>query len=222
MDEPPPESTLADEAEPQDDNVMFQEGGESFTATEAVDAAMEVARVLAANGEHGFDVLFTPEDEEVHGSRGLSYDILKAAICRLAYIADTEVLPWKTTKAASVLGGVRAWPPIIPGKAGRSQIGHVDDFVEASFLHRLFDEKAKNGNQLESCCTRPGQEDQIRALMSSEYDDEDLKTVCNAALAAACVAHTKEKKLCSLDPGCLTWHHFRGGRWATGNFPTWQ
>ena len=217
VDEPPPESTLADEAEPQDDNVMFQEGGETFTATEAVDAAMEVARVLAANGEHGFDVLFTPEDEEVHGSRGLSDDILKAAICRLAYIADTEVLPWKTTKAASVLGGVRPWPPIIPGKAGRSKIGHVSNYAESAFVYRLLLERGphksiKSGKAFY----------QVRAFMSEVYDDTEVATVCYAALAAACVAHIKEKNLCSLERGCLTWHHFAGGCWATGNFPTWQ
>ena len=211
VDEPPPESTLADEAEPQDDNVTFQEGGETFTATEAVDAAMEVARVLAANGEHGFDVLFTPEDKEVHGSRGLSYDILKAAICRLAYIADTEVLPWKTTKAASVLGGVKPWPPIIPGKAGRSKIGHVSNYAESAFVSRLCTLN-KTGKAVH----------QVRAFMSEVYDDTEVATVCYAALAAACVAHIKEKNLCSLERGCLTWHHFAGGCWATGNFPTWQ
>jgi len=34
--EPDPDSTLAEEPEPEDDNVIFQEGGESFTGTEAV------------------------------------------------------------------------------------------------------------------------------------------------------------------------------------------
>ena len=110
-----------------DDEELLDEVWDWISGADAVDAAKEVARVLAANGEHGFDVLFTPEDKEVHGSRGLSYDILKAAICRLAYIADTEVLPWETTKLASALGGVRACPPIIPCKAGRPRIGEVSD-----------------------------------------------------------------------------------------------
>ena len=208
--------------EPPDDNELLQEGGEWISGTDAVDAAKEVARVLAANGERGFEILFTPEVADKHRYRRNFFDILGKALCRLAYIADTKVLPWETTKAASVLGGVRACPPIIPGKAGRPRIGHVSDNAEASFLHRLFDEKAKNGEQLSRCCRR-GQEDQIRALMSSQYDDNDIKTVCNAALAAACVAHIKEKNhLCSLEPGCLKWHHFAGGCWATGNFPTCQ
>ena len=44
-----------------DDNELLQEGGEWISGTDAVDAAKEVARVLAANGERGFEVLFTPE-----------------------------------------------------------------------------------------------------------------------------------------------------------------
>ena len=88
--------TLADEAEPQDDNVVFQEGGESFTGTVAVDAAMEVARLLADKGERGFEPLFEAEDWEEYGSRTLAYDVLWKALCRLAYIGDRTVLPWKS------------------------------------------------------------------------------------------------------------------------------
>ena len=140
---------------------------------------------------------------------------------RLAYIADMDVLPWRTTKAASVLGGVRVSAPLILEKAGRPRIGHVSDYAESAFVHRLYDEVF--------CDRRPRvwiedapQELQAERFCSEHYDDNEVATVCYAALAAACVAHIKEKKLCSLDPGCLTWHHFRGGCWATGNFPTWQ
>ena len=219
--EPDPEDTLADEPEPQDDNVMFQEGGESFTSTEAVVAAMEVARVLALNGERGFEEL----NENKVCKYGPDSNIFVETHCRLSEVAD---LPLKTRKAASVLGGVTAWPPIIPGKAGRSKIGRVDDEVEASFLIRLFgqtnymiNDEAPTGSQAEK---------KISLLFDLEH--HEVKTVCNAALAAACVAHIKEKKLCSVDPGSstgssgpacrITWHHFRGGCWATGNFPTWQ
>jgi len=200
---PEPEYTLVEESDPQDENFIFQEGGESFTGTEAVAAAVEVARVLALNREVGFEAECGLED----------CDVIPNTFRRLAIIAE---LPSKTRKAASVLGGVTAWPPIIPGKAGRSKIGHVDDNVEASFRLKLFGEK---GSKVEKFASAR-QSEKIRLLF--DYDENQVKTVCNAALAAACVAHIKEKKLCSLDPGCLTWHHFRGGCWATGNFPTWQ
>ena len=208
-------------AEP-DDEELLDEVWDCYSGTKAVDAAKEVARVLAANGERGFELLFTPEVANEYADRRNFFDILGEALCRLAYIADTKVLPWETTERAAALGGVRACPPIIPCRPRRPRIGDVSDHAEASFLHRLFDEKAKNGNQLESCCTRPGQEDQIRALMSSQYDDNDLKTVCNAALAAACVAKFKENEPDILEPGKLKWHQFGGGCFATGNFPTCQ
>ena len=197
-----------------DDNAIFEEGGESFSGTDAVDAAMEVARVLAANGERGFEVLY---EEEISGRRNF-YDILLKAIKRLAYIADTKKLPWKTTKAASVLGGVRPRPPIIPSKAGRPNIGHVLDYSEASFLHRLFAEKGINHPKIGSYEAR----DQIGVLMSTQYDDNDVATVCNAALAAANVAHLKETDPELFESGRLKWHHFQGGNWAEGNFPTCQ
>ena len=215
--EPDPDSTLAEEFEPEDDNVIFQEGGESFTGTEAVNAAMNVALLLRDNGERGFEPLFDTEVEEEYGSRTLAYDVLWKALCRLAYIGDRDVLPCETIKAASVLGGVTAWPPIIRGKAGRSKIGYVRDSVCAAFVTRLCME---NKQKLKEFAT-PGQVNQVNEFLRNS-DDNERATVCNAALAAACAAHIKEKKLCSLDPGCLTWHHFRGGRWATGNFPTWQ
>jgi len=215
--EPDPDSTLAEEPEPEDDNVIFQEGGESFTGTEAVNAAINVALLLRDNGERGFEPLFDTEVEEEYGSRTLAYDVLWKALCRLAYIGDRDVLPCETIKAASVLGGVTAWPPIIPGKAGRSKIGYVHDSVEAMFLRRLFREKGELVQKFAS----PRQKEQIGLLLLC-YDDNQLATVCNAALAGACVAHMVEKKLCSPDLTDLTWHHFRGGCWATGNFPTWQ
>ena len=202
---PEPEYTLVEESDPQDENFIFKEGGESFTGTEAVAAAVEVARVLALNREVGFEAECGLED----------CDVIPNTVRRLAIIAE---LPSKTRKAASVLGGVTAWPPIIPGKAGRSKIGHVDDDVEFDFILRLWGECVFAKRLEKFASTR--QIDQFRALLN--YNDSDAKTVRNAALAAACVAHIKEKKLCSLDPGCLTWHHFRGGCWATGNFPTWQ
>jgi len=203
---PEPEYTLVEESDPQDENFIFKEGGESFTGTEAVAAAVEVARVLALNREVGFEAECGLED----------CDVIANTFRRLAIIAE---LPSKTRKAASVLGGVTAWPPIIPGKAGRSKIGHVDCDVEYYFMDRLRMEYPPRKRSEKMVSTR--QIEQVRALLKDANSD-DAKTVCNAALAAACVAHIKEKKLCSLDPGCLTWHNFRGGCWATGNFPTWQ
>ena len=194
---------------------MFQEGGESFTGTEAVVAAMEVARVLALNGERGFEEL----NENKVCKYGPDSNIFVETHCRLSEVAD---LPLKTRKAASVLGGVTAWPPIIPGKAGRSKIGHVDSYVEFHFVYRLWEETRLLERKRSEKMVSTRHIEQVRALLKRSANPDDAKTVCNAALAAACVAHIKEKKLCSLDPGCLTWHHFRGGCWATGNFPTWQ
>ena len=205
---PEPEYTLVEESDPQDENFIFKEGGESFTGTEAVAAAVEVARVLALNREVGFEAECGLED----------CDVIANTFRRLADIAE---LPSKTRKAASVLGGVTAWPPIIPGKAGRSKIGHVDSYVEFHFVYRLWEETRLLERKRSEKMVSTRQIEQVRALLKDANGD-DAKTVCNAALAAACVAHIKEKKLCSLDPGCLTWHHFRGGCWATGNFPTWQ
>ena len=209
--------TLADEAEPLDDNIMFQEGGESFTGTEAVNAAMNVALLLNDNGERGFEPLFEAADWEEFGSRTLAYDVLWEALCRLAYIGYRPgLLSPPGLKAASVLGGVTAWPPIIPGKAGRSKIGYVHSSVVASFVRRLLRERGTVSIVQKFASEKQAR--QIEALVMCD-DDNKLSTVCNAALAGACVAHMVEKKLCSPD---LTWHHFRGGCWATGNFPTWQ
>ena len=54
---PTPEDTHSDEAEADDDIVMFRAVGELFTAKEAVVAAIEVATALAFNNERGFEKL---------------------------------------------------------------------------------------------------------------------------------------------------------------------
>ena len=201
--------------------VMLEEGGELFPAVYAVYAAMCVAEILALNGEYGFEPMPRSWDDE--RSRTFATDVEFEALTRLALIAEYPSENWlRMIKAASALGGVTARPPTIPGKAGRSNIGYVHDSVVASFVRKLVRDKAIGTlEQLEQKDTRVWNKMNVEAFgeLVVRADDEVLATMCYALLAAASMAHIIEKKLCS---PYLTWHKFRGGCWATGNFPTWQ
>ena len=201
--------------------VMLEEGGELFSAVYAVYAVMCVAELLAKNGEYGFEQIPRSWDDE--RSRTFATDVEFEALTRLALIAERPGERWsRIIKAASALGGVTARPPTIPGKAGRSNIGYVHYSVVASFVRKLFRDKAIGTlEQLEQKDTRVWNKMNVDNFVElvERADDEVLATMCYALLAAASMAHIIEKKLCS---PYLTWHKFRGGCWATGNFPTWQ
>ena len=199
-------------------NVMVAEGGDSFTRSQAVRAAMDVARALAANGERGFEQLIEPGHETqvvrktVDVDHGQYICIIEEMVCRIAYVADPNVLSYNTVKAASMLGGVRVRPPVVLGKAGMANIGQISEGIHASFLQGMFAEVVERMHLLTT-----SERDQIKAL--SKFDDDAIAICCNAVLAAACVADIKEKNVCKLDTEHLKWHMFHGGRCAKGEPP---
>ena len=201
--------------------VMLEEGGELFSAVYAVYAVMCVAEILALNGEYGFEQIPRSWDDE--RSRTFATDVEFEALTRLALIAEQPSERWlKHLKTASALGGVTARPPTIPGKAERSNIGYVHYSVVASFVRKLVRDKAIGTlEQLEQKDPKVWNKINVDKFgkLVVRADDEVLATMCYALLAAASMAHISEKNLCS---PYLTWHKFRGGCWATGNFPTWQ
>ena len=127
-------------------NVMVAEGGDSFTRSQAVRAAMDVARALAANGERGFEQLIEPGHETqvvrktVDVDHGQYISIIEEMVCRIAYVADPNVLSYNTVKAASMLGGVRVRPPVVLGKTGMANIGQIYEGIHASFLQEMFED----------------------------------------------------------------------------------
>ena len=150
--EPPPDS---EDSDPEGNNVTFHvvggnvmvaEGGDSFTRSQAVCAAMDVARALAANGERGFEQLIEPGHETqvvrktVDVDHGQYISIIEEMVCRIAYVADPNVLSYNTVKAASMLGGVRVRPPVVLGKTGMANIGQISEGIHASFLQGMFEE----------------------------------------------------------------------------------
>ena len=202
------------EAEPEDGNVTFQVVGESFTGSEAVVAAIEVATALAFNNERGFEKLINTEHEPDDSSKKRS-DLCEDAILRLAYIADPTVIPCRTTKAASALGGVSALRGLIPGKDGMPNVGHVDEAAQRRCIDRMWLQILQKKKR---CMFSDRARDQCREFL--KIDDKAIAAICDAALAAACVAHIIEKNVCQLDAEHLKCKMFRGGRKASGNMPT--
>ena len=200
-------------------NVMVAEGGDSFTRSQAVRAAMDVARALAANGERGFEELIEPghETQVVRKTVGLDHgqyiNILDEIVCRIAYVADPNVLPYNTVKAASMLGGVRVRPPVVQGKDRMPNIGQINECVYGLVLEGMFDEIAYRLHM-----RTPRERNQLKAL--SKFDNDALAICCNAVLAAGCIAYImKHEKLRKLDTEHLKWHMFLGGRSVFGEPP---
>ena len=218
---PASEDTHSDEAEADDDIVWFRAVGESFTAKEAVVAAIEVATALAFNNERGFEKLINPEHEPDDVSKKLckhrSEGVYEETILRLAYIADPTVIPHRMTKAASALGGITALRGLIPGKDGMPNVGHVYEAAQRRCIDRMWLQILQKKKR---CMFSDRARDQCREFL--KIDDKALAAICDAALAAACVAHIIEKNVCQLDADHLKSNMFRGGCWASGNLPTWE
>ena len=201
-------------------NVMVAEGGDSFTRSQAIAAAIDVARALAANGERGFEELIEPghETQVVRKTVGLDHgqyiNIVDEMVCRIAYVADPNVLPYNTVKAASILGGVRVRPPIVLGKARMPCIGQIYEGIHARFLQGMLEEIVDR-MQLFTTSER----DQIKAL--SKFDDDAIAICCNAVLAAAAVASLKETNNIKIETCHLKWHRymFHGGHCTRGEPP---
>ena len=211
---PPPEAEA--DAEADDDNVMFRADDELFTAKEAVVAAIEVATALAFNNERGFEKLINTEHEPDHKIKKHS-DLWEEAILRLAYIADPTVIPCRTRMAASTLGGITALRGLIPGKDGMPNVGHVYEAAQRRCIDRMWLQILQKKKR---CMFSDRARDQCREFL--KIDDKALAAICDAALAAACVAHIIEKNVCQLDADHLKSNMFRGGCWASGNLPTWE
>ena len=209
---PPPEAEA--DAEADDDNVMFRADDELITAKEAVVAAIEVATALAFNNERGFEKLINTEHEPDDKIKKRS-DLCEDAILRLAYIADPTVIPCRTTKAASALGGVSALRGLIPGKDGMPNVGHVDEAAQRRFINRVLEEKL---HKMQYFGFSDRERDQIGHLL--KYDDKAIASICDGVLAASCVSRIIEKNVCTLDAEHLKCKMFRGGRKASGNMPT--
>ena len=216
---PPPEAEA--DAEADDDNVMFRADDELFTAKEAVVAAIEVATALAFNNERGFEKLINPEhvpeDVKKKYGRRKCKKVFEETILRLAYIADPTVIPHRMTKAASALGGVSALRGLIPGKDGMPNVGHVDEAAQRRCIDRMWLQILQKKKR---CMFSDRARDQCREFL--KIDDKAIAAICDAALAAACVAHIIEKNVCQLDADHLKSNMFRGGCWASGNLPTWE
>ena len=211
---PPPEAVA--DAEADDDNVMFRADDELITAKEAVVAAIEVATALAFNNERGFEKLINTEHEPDHKIKKHS-DLWEEAILRLAYIADPTVIPCRTRMAASTLGGITALRGLIPGKDGMPNVGHVYEAAQRRCIDRWWLQILQKKKR---CMFSDRARDQCREFL--KIDDKALAAICDAALAAACVAYIIEKNVCQLDTDHLKSNMFRGGCWASGNLPTWE
>ena len=223
--EPPPDS---EDSDPEGNNVTFHvvggnvmvaEGGDSFTRSQAVCAAMDVARALAANGECGFEELIEPGHEtqavtkNVDSAGGYYHSVMEQVVCRIAYVADPNVLAYNTVKAASMLGGVHVRPPVILGKHRMAKIGQINEGVHSRFLGDMLERIAHRRLKLPTT-----ERDQIKALF--DFDADDIAIFCNAALAAGCVAHIiKQMNDGKLDTEHLKWHMFHGGRSIMGEPP---
>ena len=216
---PPPEAEA--DAEADDDNVTFRVDHELFTAKEAVVAAIEVATALAFNNEIGFEKLINtehePDDVSKNRCRHWPRGCCEEAILRLAYIADPTVIPQRLTKAASALGGVSTLRGLIPGKDGMPNVGHVEEAAQRRFIDRMWNEILQKRQR---CMFSDRERDQCREFL--KCDDKAIAAICDAALAAACVAYIIEKNVCQLDAEHLKCKMFRGGCWASGNLPTWE
>ena len=195
---------------------MVQAAGESFTAREAIVAAIEVATALAFNNERGFEKLINTEHEPDNKIKKRS-DLWEEAILRLAYIADPTVIPCRTRMAASTLGGITALRGLIPGKDGMPNVGHVYEAAQRRCIDRMWLQILQKKKR---CMFSDRARDQCREFL--KIDDKALAAICDAALAAACVAHIIEKNVCQLDADHLKSNMFRGGCWASGNLPTWE
>ena len=200
-------------------NVMVAEGGDSFTRSQAVCAATDVARALAAHGECGLEELIEPGHETpvvrktVSSLDGHYHSVVEQVLCRIAYVADPNVLAYNTVKAASMLGGVRVRPPVVQGKDRMPNIGQINECVYALVLEGMFDEIAYRLHM-----RTPRERNQLKAL--SKFDNDALAICCNAVLAAGCIAYImKHEKLRKLDTEHLKWHMFLGGRSVFGEPP---
>ena len=172
-------------------------------------AAIEVATALAFNNNSGFEKLINtehePDDVSKKRCKHRSEGVYEEAILRLAYIADPTVIPHRMTKAASALGGVSALRGLIPGKDGMPKVGHVDEAAQRRFINRMWKETL---HKKQYCGFSNRERDQIRELL--KYDDKAIAAICDAALAAACVAHIIEKNVCKLDAEHFKCMMFRG------------
>ena len=203
---------------------MVQAAGESFTAREAIVAAIEVATALAFNNERGFEKLINPEhvpeDVKKKYGRRKCKGVFEETILRLAYIADPTVIPHATMKAASALGGVSPKPGLIARKDGMPNVGHVDEAVYRKAIDSVLKQRIHK-TQYFGFSDR--ERDQIGQLL--KYDDNTIASICDGVLAAACLASIIEKNVCTLDAEHLKCKMFRGGRYLygpSGNLPTWE
>ena len=97
------------------------------------------------------------------------------------------------------------------------KVGHVDEAVQRKFINRVLNERS---HKMQYFGFSDRERDQIGNLL--KYDDKAIASICDAVLAAACVAHIIEKNVCKLDAEHLKCKMFRGGYWASGNLPTWE
>ena len=175
-------------------------------------AAHKLARMLGACGECGFESLgesrtqspVAPEGQQHH-----HHNILYQTVSRLAYIADCNVITRQEVKAASRCGGLPVRPPYLLPRSAMPNVADTEDDVYVTFLQKL--------QSMTSPDVWSTEQATLRAMTFFDASNMEKVRCCKAALAAACVAHNKEKGIdaCSLKPVC-----FEGGVCAAGNLST--
>ena len=172
-------------------------------------AAHKLATILGARGECGFQSLGTDEGQRLDKMNEPS--ILYETMLRLAYIADTNVITPEERKAASRCGGLPVRPPYLLPRLGMPHVADTEDSVYHAFLVRL-------GNMTLQEEVVPVEE-KLRAMHFFGLPKREKVECCQAALAAACVAHNQAK---DIDVRSVTPEWFEGGVYGPGNLSTSQ
>ena len=171
-------------------------------------AAHKLATILGARGECGFESLGKDEGQRLDKMKKPS--ILYETLHRLAYIADPNVITREERKAASRCGGLPVRPPYLLPRVGMPQVADTADDVYLAFVVRLSDTAMQE---------QMSTDERSRALDFFTRSNKEKVECCQAALAAACVAHNQAQ---DIDVLSVAPERFEGGVWATGNLSTSQ
>jgi len=186
-------------------------------------AAVKIARGLAARGEEGFSMLADPSTT-VHIDWQKNWTIPEKILYRLAFLADRDVFPAGDLKLASHCGGIKPYPPWQAHCKGTSACADPGNPTYGAVIRRLRDVTGEwrhydIGVTSEEELRTYGMTTE-RDLITWRFDfllrlsEEHQADTIEAALAAADYAYKMEKGL------SWTYKDLEGGVWGNGDIPS--